>query len=104
MKKIGLLALPLFFSAAAAFAQNAPTSGISESTDPSKVTEVERRAQELQSSQSGTSGASASGKSMSGTEHRARHGAHHKPHHMHHGADQSGGAMQGQGGSGSSQK
>lgn len=100
MKKFHLLALPLFFSAAAVFAQNAPLTGVSESTDPSKVADVERRAQELQGGQGSASGATTSGQSMSGSEPKARHGAHHRHHRMHHGADQgSGGAQQGQGGS-----
>ena len=56
MKKASLL-LASFLSIGAAFAQNAPLTGISESTDPGKVAEVERRAQELQSAaqQQGTS-------------------------------------------------
>jgi len=53
---MSMIVLPLLFSAASAMAQ-APETTIRESTDPAKVAEVERRAQELRSaqSQSGTS-------------------------------------------------
>jgi hypothetical protein len=91
MKKIHLLALPLLFSAAAVFAQNAPVNGISESTDPSKAAEVERRAQDLRSGQ-GSNGMGAMGDhgmrdhSMSGMEPKPRHGAHKKHHRKHHAA------------------
>jgi hypothetical protein len=103
MKKIHLLALPLLFSAAAVMAQNAPTSGISESTDPSKVSEVERRAQEIRSAQGASgssSGSSMSGSSMSGEGHKARHGMHKRTHGAHH----RGMHGQGQSGMDSSQK
>lgn len=49
MKKVTLLLVSFLSIGGAAFAQNAPLSGISESTDPGKVAEVERRAQEVQS-------------------------------------------------------
>lgn len=49
MKKTLLFALLLV--SAAAQAQNVPLEGISESTDPEKVREVERRAQEIISRQ-----------------------------------------------------
>lgn len=57
MKKLVLLSLLTL--ASAAFAQNAPLEGISESTDPGKVRDVERRAEEIRSrQQSASSGAS----------------------------------------------
>ncbi len=60
MKKI-LLAL-LLVTGGAAFAQNAPLEGISESTDPDKIRAVERRADEIKAQQqAATSGASDSG-------------------------------------------
>jgi hypothetical protein len=65
--------LPL---AGAVFAQNDPITGIAESTDPAKVAEVERRAQEIMShQQAGTSGASnASGTSAtSDTSQKKQH-------------------------------
>lgn len=57
MKKASLLLASFLSIGGAAFAQNAPLTGISESTDPGKVAEVERRAQEVQSAaqQQGTS-------------------------------------------------
>ena len=62
MKKI-LLAL-LLAAGGSAFAQNAPLEGISESTDPEKIREVERRAEEIKSRQQ----AAASGASDSSTD------------------------------------
>lgn len=57
MKKASLLLASFLSFGGAVFAQNAPLTGISESTDPGKVAEVERRAQEVQSAvqQQGTS-------------------------------------------------
>jgi hypothetical protein len=73
MNRISLAVLPLLFSAAAAFAQ-APQSSIRESTDPARVAEVERRAQELRSGQTSMSqgGSAAMQAPMTG-----RHGAMH---------------------------
>ena len=48
MKKASWILASLLSIGGAAFAQNAPLTGISESTDPDKVAEVERRAQEAQ--------------------------------------------------------
>jgi hypothetical protein len=46
--KISLwLCLALGTAAGLSFAQNAPLSGISETTDPVKIAEIERRAQEI---------------------------------------------------------
>ena len=46
--KISLwLCLALSTAAGLSFAQNAPLSGISETTDPVKIAEIERRAQEI---------------------------------------------------------
>lgn len=89
MKTIRLIALPLFFSAAAAMAQNDPVTGISESTDPSKAAEVQRRAEQMRSAQN-SSGATAMGgqesSSMADSGHKPRHGAHHAKHPgKHHG-------------------
>lgn len=61
MKKI--LFVLLLAAGGSAFAQNAPLEGISESTDPDKVREVERRAEEIKSRQQ----AAASGASDSAT-------------------------------------
>jgi hypothetical protein len=49
MNKASWILASLLSMAGATFAQNAPLTGISESTDPDKVAEVERRAQEVQS-------------------------------------------------------
>jgi hypothetical protein len=66
MKKI-LLSLSLSLLAAGAWAQNAPLSGISESTDPAKVRDVEQRAQDMQSrQQQASSGASHSASDKAG--------------------------------------
>jgi hypothetical protein len=80
------------FSASAAFAQS-PQSSIRESTDPARVAEVERRAQDLRSGQS-TSGAGAQAQMQqpAATEHgrmhgdgKRGHGRGHGHHRMHHG-------------------
>ncbi|WP_151447683.1 hypothetical protein [Lacisediminimonas profundi] len=57
MKK--LLLISMLALGASAFAQNAPLEGISESTDPAKVRDVEKRAEEIKARhQASTSGAS----------------------------------------------
>jgi len=95
MKMHGILVavLTLLFSAAAAFAQS-PQSSIRESTDPARVVEVERRAQDLRSGQStmGSGGQSQMQHSATGEHghmhrdgkrgHGRRHG-HHRMHHDH---------------------
>ncbi|MET0964002.1 MAG: hypothetical protein ABWY05_14485 [Noviherbaspirillum sp.] len=50
MNKVALMVLPLLLSATAALAQ-APQSSIRESTDPARIAEIERRAQELRGAQ-----------------------------------------------------
>lgn len=50
MNKVALIVLPLLLSATAALAQ-APQSSIRESTDPARIAEIERRAQELRGAQ-----------------------------------------------------
>ena len=47
MKTMSWLFLALGTAAGLSFAQNAPLSGISETTDPVKIAEIERRAQEI---------------------------------------------------------
>jgi hypothetical protein len=81
MKKSAWMFVSLLSLAGAAFAQNAPLEGISESTDPSKVADVERRAQDLasrqQTSTSGASSATGSGAAsdaMPGRSGKARKG------------------------------
>lgn len=73
MKKI-LLAVSLATLGAAAWAQNAPLEGISESTDPAKVRDVERRAEEIRSRQAsssaGASDASATTSDSQGKAHK----------------------------------
>lgn len=72
MKKT-LISISLSLLAAGAWAQNAPTSGISESTDPAKVQQVEKRAQELQSrQQSASSGASDSASGKASSDHKKK--------------------------------
>ena len=51
MKTKSLLLCSLLAVSGAAFAQNAPLSGISETTDPDKIADIERRAQDLESHQ-----------------------------------------------------
>ena len=93
ISRISIAVLPLVFSAAAVFAQS-PQSSIRESTDPARVAEVERRAQDLRSGQS-TSGAGGQAQMqqpaagdhghMHGDRKRGqggRHG-HHRMHHDH---------------------
>lgn len=95
MNRITLAVLPLIFSAATAFAQS-PQSSIRESTDPARVAEVERRAQELRSgpAQMGAGGQPRmQGTMAEGHEHmrggrhhegRRHHGGKHHGHHRHH--------------------
>jgi hypothetical protein len=87
MNRVTVAVLPLLFTAAAAFAQ-APQSTIRESTDPSRVAEVERRAQELRSGQSsmGSGGQSQMQQSGMGDHGSMRHegGHRHGRHHMNH--------------------
>ena len=47
MKTAPLLLVSILSLCGAAIAQNAPLTGISESTDPQKISEVERRAEEV---------------------------------------------------------
>ena len=59
MKTVSWLLLSLVGAAGLALAQNAPLSGIAESTDPAKIADIERRAEEIiakaQARSSGTS-------------------------------------------------
>lgn len=50
MRKITLMVLPVLFATGAALAQ-APQSTLTESTDPARIAEVERRAEALRSGQ-----------------------------------------------------
>jgi hypothetical protein len=78
MKKSLAIFLVLFSIGGAALAQNDRVTGIEESTDPAKVADVERRAQEIisqQRSASGTTGAagsSASSEPMHKKAHKSR--------------------------------
>ena len=88
MKKASWILASLLSIGGAALAQNAPLTGISESTDPDKVAEVERRAQEVQAAaqqapssaqegtpaRSGYTGDSARSKSKSMKHRKARKG------------------------------
>ena len=95
MNRVSLVALPLLFAAATAFAQS-PQSSIRESTDPARVAEVERRAQELRTGQStmGSGAQAQTQRSMSGDHghmhgdrmhgnHMRNHGGRHGHHRMH---------------------
>jgi hypothetical protein len=89
MKKACWVFVSLVSMAGAAWAQNAPLEGISESTDQAKVSDVERRAQEIASRQqtptsgasAGSAGAASSGESMPGKARKGkgktRHGVSH---------------------------
>ena len=91
MHSVSMAVLPLVLSAAAAFAQS-PQSSIRESTDPARVAEVERRAQDLRSGQSmaGSGGQSQMQQSAAGERERMHgdgrrnHGRRHGHHRMHH--------------------
>lgn len=81
MKKTGWMFVSLLSLAGAAFAQNAPLEGISESTDAAKIADVERRAQEIASRQqmptsgaSSAAGTGAASDTMSERRHKARKG------------------------------
>lgn len=58
MKTKSLLLLSMLAVAAASYAQHAPLTGVSETTDPDKIADVERRAQEIESKAQPDSGAS----------------------------------------------
>lgn len=73
-----------------AWSQNAPLQGISESTDPAKVSDVEKRADEIRNRNAQTSGASSSASGEAGEGHHAK-GKHHKAR-KHHGASSKGSA------------
>lgn len=80
MKKI-LMSVSLAALAAGAWAQNAPTSGISESTDPAKVQQVEQRAQEIQQRQQQSSaGSSQSASDKSSHQAKKKHKAKKSMH------------------------
>jgi hypothetical protein len=93
MHRVSIAVLPLLLSAAAAFAQS-PQSSIRESTDPARVAEVERRAQDLRSGQS-TAGSGSQSQMQQSTagEHGRMHGdgkrgdgrrqGRHRMHHDH---------------------
>jgi hypothetical protein len=91
MNRVTVAVLPLLFTAATAFAQS-PQSSIRESTDPARVAEVERRAQELRSGQPsmGSSGQSQMQHSASGHhgdmhhDGKRGHGRRHGHRGMHH--------------------
>ena len=86
MYRLTIAALPLLF-AAGAYAQS-PESSIRESTDPARVAEVERHAQELRSGQSamGSSGQSQMQQTGSGSHGQGKHpqGKGHDHNQMHH--------------------
>jgi hypothetical protein len=73
--KLLLLVSTLAF-AGAAYAQNAPTSGVVVSTDPAKIAEIERHAQQLGAM---PAAAPAQGHPNMSEEHRAMHERMHKP-------------------------
>lgn len=56
MKSKSLLLLAMLAAAAATHAQNAPSKGISETTDPDKIAAIERRAHEIESKAQADSG------------------------------------------------
>ena len=62
--------------AGAAYAQNAPTGGVVVSTDPAKIADIERRAQQLGAM---PAAAPAQGHPDMSEEHRAMHERMHKP-------------------------
>jgi hypothetical protein len=86
MNRLTIAALPLLF-AAGAYAQS-PESSLRESTDPARVAEVERHAQEVRSAQStmGSSGQSQMQQSASGSHEHGKHPqgkGHDQMHHDH---------------------
>lgn len=91
MLRISMAIVPLLVSAASAFAQM-PQSSIRESTDPSRVAEVERRAQEIRGGQSpmGSPGMARMPQPMAEEHGRMHHkgmrhhGRRHGDHAMHH--------------------
>jgi len=85
MRKITSVVLPMLFATGAALAQ-APQSTITESTDPARIAEVERRAEAMRSSQA-SSTAPAMRSDMSGSTHGGKggEGHHHGSQAHHHG-------------------
>lgn len=69
MKTVSWLLLSLVSAAGLALAQNAPLSGIAESTDPAKIADIERRAEEIAANaQARSSGTSAESSAESSAE------------------------------------
>lgn len=87
MNRVIVTVLPLLFSAGAAFAQS-PESSIRESTDPSRIAEVERHAQELRAGQStmDSRGQARMERSATGEYGHMQHDGkrHHERRHGHH--------------------
>jgi len=86
MKKSLLVCMSLFALAGAASAQNAPLEGISESTDPAKIADVERRAQSItqqgqSTGASGNVGAGANSDTRVGRSHKAKRDRMHRRVH-----------------------
>lgn len=88
MKKSLLACMSLFVLAGTVSAQNAPVQGISESADPAKIADVERRAQAIaqqgqSTGASGNVGAGANSHGATGRHHKAKkdrmHRRMHKP-------------------------
>lgn len=86
MRKIRLMVLPMLFATGAALAQ-APQSTITESTDPARIAEVERRAQTLRSGQASSSAPTMQQRMRGDTpgDMRGAHGHMHGGKGHHHG-------------------
>ena len=86
MRKIRLMVLPMLFATSAALAQ-APQSTITESTDPARIAEVERRAQALRSGQASSNAPTMQQRMRGDTpaDMRGAHGHMHGGKGHHHG-------------------
>lgn len=86
MRKIRLMVLPMLFATGAALAQ-APQSTITESTDPARIAEVERRAQALRSGQASSNAPTMQQRMRGDTpgDMRGAHGHMHGGKGHHHG-------------------
>ena len=91
IKSVNVLFLTLLVSSGWASAQSTTTGGISESTDPARAAEVERKVEEL-------SGQSATGSSATGTQERSSSGAKKKSERQSESGQESEGSSQSSGG------
>lgn len=81
MNKSSLIFIALLSIAGSTFAQNEPVSSITESTDPTKIAEIEKRAEEIAMQQQQMSSSGATG--AAGTDAASKEEMPSRPQKMH---------------------